>query len=631
MLKVFREKRDSLKWILWLLIVVLGAGMVLFFVDTPTGQSSGLFTLEIARVRDQSIGVSEFRRQQNQLVGIYRQQLGENFEEFVDQLNIPGQTVNSLVTEYSIASHALDMGLVATDSELREVILSFGFKDEEGMFVGADRYTAILQANNLTVSEFEGNIRRGILRDKLRHLITFGLSVSPEDLRREFGKQEQQTRLNYVVFDPARISPNPSQKELKQFFEANPDDYREKEQRQIQYFDILLQPDKINLDEEQVLKRMESVGTQERIRASQILFKTKPNQDDPKKRKLAGRVLRQLKKGADFAVLAHRYSEDESSSRGGDLGFFPRGVRDEKFDKVAFNLKVGELSKVVQTPFGYHIIKVTSKPSETGDVKRVLAEYQLREEFSKEQSRVRALDLLGRLKNEESWEEISVKEDLEIKTTGLFPREEPPSIPQVRDDFNIEAFNLGRDEHFSKPYLTPTGYIVAGLKTIQAPQLPEFETVVGQVKEDFIAKMKMTETREQANKFFSAARQNSIQEAARNLNFNMTTTRFFKNGETVDDVLKFSPMLHERIVWMKPGDISPPITVSGKLLVFEVVKKTDQDKEIFESRKDQIETTLIESARNNFFNGYIKNVVDRLRENEQIQINQELLAEFSNN
>jgi parvulin-like peptidyl-prolyl isomerase len=111
----------------------------------------------------------------------------------------------------------------------------------------------------------------------------------------------------------------------------------------------------------------------------------------------------------------------------------------------------------------------------------------------------------------------------------------------------------------------------------------------------------------------------------------MTTTRFFKNGETVDDVLKFSPMLHERIVWMKPGDISPPITVSGKLLVFEVVKKTDQDKEIFESRKDQIETTLIESARNNFFNGYIKNVVDRLRENEQIQINQELLAEFSNN
>ena len=132
MLKVFRQKRDSLKWILWLLIVVLGAGMVLLFVDAPTGTSGGLFALEIARVGDRSIGIVEFQRQHSQLVGIYRQQLGENFPKFADQLNLPAQAVNSLVTEHSVALHASAAGMAATASEIADVVLGMGFKGRAG-------------------------------------------------------------------------------------------------------------------------------------------------------------------------------------------------------------------------------------------------------------------------------------------------------------------------------------------------------------------------------------------------------------------------------------------------------------------------------------------------------------------
>ena len=89
--------------------------------------------------------------------------------------------------------------------------------------------------------------------------------------------------------------------------------------------------------------------------------------------------------------------------------------------------------------------------------------------------------------------------------------------------------------------------------------------------------------------------------------------------------------MHHRIAWMKAGDISSPIPVAGKLVVFEVAEKTDLDPEIFESRKHLIERTLSESAQNSFFSGYIKNVVDQMRADELIRINQDLLDQFSNN
>ena len=631
MLKVFREKRESLKWILWLLIVVLGAGMVLLFVDAPTG-ATGLLVNEIARVADESIGVVEFRRNYNQLVDIYRQQLGDNFEQFAPQLNLSGQAVNSLIVEHSTALHARSLGLAATTPEISERVLSIPvFKDEQGNFIGKERYQAVLQANGLTVTEFEDNIRREILRDKLQQLLTAGLGVTPHDLRREFAKQEQQTRIRYVLFDPGTISPEPNQEELQEFFNQNPDAYQRAEQRRIKYFEILLKPDEVELSDAQINERMESLDTQERIRASQIFFKTRPNQDDPKQLALANRVLRQLKRGASFEELARRHSEDETAARGGDMGFFPRGVQDKDFDKVAFDLKQGDISEIVKTAFGYHIIKVTSRPTTMQELQRTLAEHQLREELSKDAARNRAQEILTRLKGQASWENVAAEEGLEIKTSEFFPRSEMVKSPQVRSDFNVEAYNLSKDDLFAQPYLTPTGYLVPQVAEIQASQIPDFEEVKDRVEENYVEQKREELARVRADSFFEAASKSSLEEVAAEQDLEVTTTRFFKNGETVDDVVQFSPLLHQRIEWMHEGDISSPIRVARKLIVFGIGEKSKLDEETFELRRPQIEDTLRNTARNNFFSGYLKNVVDQLREDDQIRINQELLEQFSIN
>lgn len=100
----------------------------------------------------------------------------------------------------------------------------------------------------------------------------------------------------------------------------------------------------------------------EAVRASHILVKIEPGADDAAKqaaRAKAADVLKQVKAGGDFAALAQQHSQDGSAAGGGDLGFFPRGQMVKAFEESAFNMKPGQVSELVESEFGFHIIKVT--------------------------------------------------------------------------------------------------------------------------------------------------------------------------------------------------------------------------------------------------------------------------------
>jgi peptidyl-prolyl cis-trans isomerase C len=124
--------------------------------------------------------------------------------------------------------------------------------------------------------------------------------------------------------------PGPTDAEAKDFYEKNPEKFKQDEQ----------------------------------VRASHILVRVDPNADAKAKAKAKAEidaVMKELKAGGDFAKLAQQHSQDGSAAQGGDLGYFPKGQMVPEFDKVAFSLPVGQLSGIVTTQFGYHILKVTDK------------------------------------------------------------------------------------------------------------------------------------------------------------------------------------------------------------------------------------------------------------------------------
>lgn len=127
----------------------------------------------------------------------------------------------------------------------------------------------------------------------------------------------------------------------------------------------------------------------EQVKASHILIKVEPDANDDKKneaRKKIESVQGKLKKGDDFAAVAKEYSEGPSKSRGGDLGFFKRGQMVKPFEEAAFSMEVEQVSGVVETQFGYHIIKVTEKkPASTATYPEV--KDQLQQQLKQQKTR----------------------------------------------------------------------------------------------------------------------------------------------------------------------------------------------------------------------------------------------------
>lgn len=140
----------------------------------------------------------------------------------------------------------------------------------------------------------------------------------------------------------------------------------------------------------------------EQVKASHILIKVEPNADDAKKteaRKKIESVQGQLKKGDDFATVAKERSEGPSKSRGGDLGYFKRGQMVKPFEDAAFSMKVGQVSGVVETQFGYHIIKVSDKkPASTATYPEV--KDQLQEQLKQQKTRQAVGEYVDDLKKE---------------------------------------------------------------------------------------------------------------------------------------------------------------------------------------------------------------------------------------
>jgi len=129
----------------------------------------------------------------------------------------------------------------------------------------------------------------------------------------------------------------------------------------------------------------------EQVKASHILIKVEPKFDESQKaeaRKKIETIQQKLKEGQDFAALAKEFSECPSSEKGGDLGYFRRGQMVKPFEDAAFSLEPNKTSDIVETMFGYHLIKTIDKKPETivpyKDVKDKLEQYLKQEEVKKE-------------------------------------------------------------------------------------------------------------------------------------------------------------------------------------------------------------------------------------------------------
>ncbi len=345
-------------------------------------RNSGAGT-DIASVGDTKITVQQFdqamRERQEQL----RQALGANFR--AEMMNTPeakGTVLNALVDQRILLLEASKNRMVVDDNALRDVISKIPALQENGQF-SMSRYESALRAQGYSQPQFEAKLRQDLTMQQLVGAVGDTAFVSDRQADAMLRLQLEERR-----FSEFKIAPEAFAEKVKidaaatqKFYDENRARFEVPEKIKVDYLvlslDALLA--QTNVDEAEVKnwyeQHKDSYGQPEERRASHILILG--GADKAKAKAKAEEVLKEVRRApARFADLAKQHSEDPGSAKnGGDLGYFARGMMVKPFADAAFAAKEGEISEVVESEFGYHIIKLTGiRPAKIRSLEEMRAE-----------------------------------------------------------------------------------------------------------------------------------------------------------------------------------------------------------------------------------------------------------------
>ncbi|MGH9162020.1 MAG: SurA N-terminal domain-containing protein, partial [Vicinamibacteraceae bacterium] len=531
-------------WLKWSLALVVLAFIALYFPDFLSQQQSAgaAPTAAVAEVDGRKITVAEFTRAYYQRVDAYRAQAGESFDpNLLKQLGVDRQILSLLIDEQATLAEAERLGLRVTDAEVRERILRLPGLQENGQFIGEERYRQLLsmQRPPLTPAEFEADVRSQLLAEKLRSALTSWMTVPDEDVDREYRRRNEKAKLELVSFaaDTFTGDAAPSDKEVAAYFEKNREKYRFGVKMKIRYLavDVPALRNAITVSPQEAQQHykdnIKQYSTPEQVRASHVLLETE-GEDEAKVRKQAEGLLAQIKKGADIAAIAKKYSDDPGSKdKGGDLGYFGRGAMVKEFDDVAFSLKPGQISDLVKSQYGFHIIKVVDKkPAATQPLKAV--QNQILEQLKWQRAQARADELSKQIapeiKQPSDLDAAAKKHGLQVRESNFFEREDPIEGIGPAPEVAKAAFSLPKGQ-VSGALRASQGYVFISVVDNQPARTPKLSEVQARVKEDLTRQKARDLARAKAKSVLASFKDN-FAAAAKRAKVKVETTDFTRGA-----------------------------------------------------------------------------------------------------
>ena len=622
-------------WLKWSLALVCLAFIIFYIPDflsqDPAATAPGDV---IASVNGRSITVGSFQKVYRAQVQAYRNAYADSFnEDLLKQLGIDQQILNQMIEEEAAVVEAQRLGLQVSNSELRDRILTMPGLQENGAFIGEERYRQMLrfQRPPMTVTEFEESLRRAIMVEKLRAAVTDWMSVSGTEVEEEYRRRNEKVKLELVLVPASKFEDQVtlSDDEVAAHYEAHKRDYDLPAKRKVKYLlvDVQSLRAKVNVTpqeaENSYKQNTQQYSAPEQVRASHILLKTE-GQDEAAVRAKAEALLAKARAGADFAQLATEFSEDEGSKdRGGDLDYFGRGRMVPEFEQVAFSLEPGAISDLVKTNFGFHIIKVVDKkPASTRPFSEVQTQIveQLKWERAQAEAKKLADEIQAEIKTPADMEAVATRHALKVQESDFFASTEPVVGLGFSTDVSQRAFALD-DGKVSEAIQTgqgPAFITVTGKKDPVTPPLAEVKDKVGaDVRKQKATELAKQKAAELAATFRSAKDFGAAVKAA---GLEITPTELVARGATYPQI-GASAAVDKAVFGLDAGAVSDPITTDSGLVVAKVVEKEDISQALFESVKDSVRDELLAQKRGRFYQSYMS----KAREKMKVEIDQAAL------
>jgi peptidyl-prolyl cis-trans isomerase D len=618
-------------------VLVLGGSMLMYLV--PQSPVSGeVSTDTVAKVGDESVTVQDVRQQLNQI-----EQRSPNMKPL--EALYAQQILKQLVFQKELEYEAKRLGITVSDQERADRIRQYvptAFKG--GAFVGMDQYSAEVQARfQLTVPVFEELLREGLLEEKFRKLVTDGISVGPAELQDEFRYKNEKVKLDYTLIKPEDLESkiSPDEAEIRAAYEKNKSKYQVPERRVARYAlvdvnqirqniqvsdDMLMQQYKANIQQYQVPNR---------VHVEHILFMTvgKPDAEVEEVKKKAEDVLKQVKKGGKFEDLAKKYSEDPGSKdKGGDLSWITQGQTVPEFEKTAFSLSPGQVSDLVKTQYGFHIIKVLeketahTKPFE--EVKDSLRPTLLLNQADKLASETAdKLSAAIRRSNKISLDDLAKEHHLTVNETRPISATDPLLELANSQEAKDAIFRLRLGE-LSLPARTDRGYVVLSVKSIQPAHPGSLEEVRDRVITDLKREKSAELARNKAEELLKRVKAGEkFDAAARALGLDPKTSDPLARDGVIPGGVASGKQLGAAFN-LKPGDVAAPLSLGQNWLVYRVAEKTEPNPADFEKQKTQLTKDLLESKRKLAFEAFQTALDNRLKQEGKLKLMPEKLKTF---
>ncbi len=638
MLDLMRRKKQ-LKAILWLVIIGLALGMLLLFVP-GTNMGGGALATSAATVNGDPIPMQEYWKTYRRILDSYSAGGRNRIDpETIKALGLGRQALDVLINARVVEYAAKRLGLSVSQEELRRAIETHPALQDGNAFIGVERYKAVLAANNLSVNEFENGLRGQLLSRKLQNMISDSVQVTDRELRAEFSRQNQEVQVEYVVLrrDDFRQQVKPTESELRAWFEKNRPKYAIKEQRRAQY--LLLSIDSlaptINVSEQDIRDVWDRQPREETVDASHILFKVEDPAKDAEVRARAEGVLKEIRAGGDFAELARKYSEDTGSAQqGGNLGPFPRGRMVREFENTAFALQPDEVSGLVRTQFGYHIIKVLRH-----DVPSL---EEARPGITRSVQLDRATDLVRR-KAAEAARLAETDKDLnsiakalgvpgEIRDTSLLASSADPVANGISQAMLDEIFRLKAVNDVGKAVDHPLGQAIPKLLETRLPKPPDFSDSRAAVEKDLIDERAAALMQAEAKKLAEAAgKSGSLAAASKDRGLTIQSSKSFSRTNASDPEIAASQQAIAASFDLAVGGVGAPISIEdgSKFLVLQVRSRTPFDEEAFKKQRTELRDRMLGMWRDSYFRDYIRRVTDDLEKAGKIRINSQAIDQVT--
>lgn len=619
MLDFMRKNAGS--WMIKGLLAII----VIVFVFWGVGSFRSRQANRVALINGEVITVREYQEAYNSLVEQLRSRLGNNInEETLKTLNLKKRALDRLIDRRLLVGEAEKLKFRVANEELTRTIGNIKAFQEDGVF-SKKTYERVLTRNHLTPEEFESSVRESIMIERVGSFVAGNVKVSENEALEWFKWKNGSVNVDFVSFEPEKYKNiNPSQEEIKAFFDKNRENYKTEEKVKVNYllFDYNTYTAKVKVEDKDLKEfyenNMDKFRRPKTVDASHILFKVDEGaapaviEDTLKK---AENVLKMIKEGQPFGELAKKYSDCPSKSAGGHLGAFEKKDMVEPFASKSFSMKAGEISEPVLTKFGWHIIKVEKineekifTLKEVGDAirKKLVADKAKKLAYEEAEAAYdSAIKMNGLAKGAEK------NGLIKIKTTDFFSRKDAlratgTDIPSL---ITSGAFDLSEKE-ISEVKDVGSGCCIIEVIEKILPKTPDLKDVNEAVRADLVKEMQDEKARKEAEILLAVLKKGGeLRKESVRYGLSPEETGFFKRNENMGKI-GYEPELADTAFKLSKDKLFSEKPVKGKkgyyLLKFK--DRKDPDPEGFRKEKESMIKTLLEEKKLKTFEAWLAGV-----------------------